>query len=84
MDESPVSHRTIREQFQGTFNSARADRPNRELGMTIQIDKRTLLVVVDIQNDFCPGGALAVPEGDRVVPILNKYVEKFEKAAVLR
>jgi nicotinamidase/pyrazinamidase len=48
--------------------------------MKIQIDKRTVLVVVDVQNDFCLGGALAVPEGDKVVPILNKYVEKFEKA----
>ena len=48
--------------------------------MTVQIDKQTVLVVVDIQNDFCPGGALAVPEGDKVVPILNKYVKKFEEA----
>jgi nicotinamidase/pyrazinamidase len=30
------------------------------------------LLVVDVQNDFCPGGALAVPNGDRVVPILNR------------
>jgi nicotinamidase/pyrazinamidase len=29
---------------------------------------------VDVQNDFCPGGALAVPEGDRVVPVLNRYI----------
>ncbi len=35
------------------------------------IDRRTALLVVDVQNDFCPGGALAVPEGDRVVPVLN-------------
>jgi nicotinamidase/pyrazinamidase len=48
--------------------------------LTVKIDKNTMLVVVDIQNDFCPGGALPVPEGDRVVPLLNKYVEKFEKA----
>ena len=47
--------------------------------MTIRIGNRTLLVVVDVQNDFCPGGALAVPGGDKVVPILNKYIEKFEK-----
>jgi len=48
--------------------------------MTIQIDKHTMLVVVDVQNDFCPGGALAVPEGDKVVPVLNEYVEKFMEA----
>ncbi len=33
-----------------------------------------VLVLVDIQNDFCPGGALAVPEGDQVVPIANKLI----------
>lgn len=38
---------------------------------------RDALLVVDVQNDFCPGGALAVPEGDRVVPVLNEYVERF-------
>ncbi len=31
-----------------------------------------VLVVIDVQNDFCPGGALAVPEGDAVVPIINE------------
>ena len=36
------------------------------------------LVLVDIQNDFCPGGALAVPEGDAVVPVANKLAEKFD------
>lgn len=40
------------------------------------------LVVVDMQNDFCPSGALGVPEGDRVVPVLNKYIELFRKAGL--
>jgi len=35
------------------------------------------LVVVDLQNDFLPGGALAVPAGDRVVPVLNRYLQLF-------
>jgi nicotinamidase/pyrazinamidase len=48
--------------------------------LLVEIDKHTALVVVDIQKDFCPGGALAVHEGDRVVPVLNKYIEKFRKA----
>lgn len=48
--------------------------------MPVEIDKHTALVVVDVQNDFCPGGALEVREGDKVVPILNKYIEKFRKA----
>ena len=30
------------------------------------------LIIVDLQNDFCPGGALAVPGGDRVVPVVNR------------
>jgi nicotinamidase/pyrazinamidase len=37
------------------------------------------LVIVDVQNDFCPGGALAVPGGDRVVPVLNRYIERFRR-----
>lgn len=36
---------------------------------------RSALLVVDVQKDFCPGGALAVPGGDRVVPVLNQYIE---------
>jgi len=36
-----------------------------------------VLLVVDIQNDFCPGGALAVPNGNRVVPRINKLARKF-------
>lgn len=37
------------------------------------------LLVVDLQNDFCPGGALAVPEGDKIIPALNKYIDYFSK-----
>ena len=37
------------------------------------------LLVVDVQNDFCPGGALPVPEGDKVVPPLNQYLALFHK-----
>lgn len=35
------------------------------------------LIIVDVQNDFLPGGSLAVPEGDRVVPVLNRYIKIF-------
>jgi nicotinamidase/pyrazinamidase len=35
------------------------------------------LLVIDIQNDFCPGGALAVPRGDEVVPIANQFIREF-------
>lgn len=37
------------------------------------------LLIVDLQNDFCPGGKLAVPEGDKIVPIVNKYIKFFNK-----
>ena len=36
------------------------------------------LIVIDVQNDFCPGGALAVPEGDAVVPVINAMMDQFE------
>jgi nicotinamidase/pyrazinamidase len=35
---------------------------------------RSALLVVDVQKDFCPGGALPAPDGDRVVPVLNRYI----------
>lgn len=37
------------------------------------------LLVVDVQNDFSPGGALAVPEGDKIIPKTNKYIKLFVK-----
>ncbi|MGH2517913.1 MAG: nicotinamidase [Ktedonobacterales bacterium] len=40
------------------------------------------LIVVDVQNDFCPGGSLAVPEGDEVVPVLNRYLERASAVGV--
>jgi nicotinamidase/pyrazinamidase len=36
------------------------------------------LIVVDVQNDFCPGGALAVRHGDQVVPVINDLQSRFE------
>ncbi len=37
----------------------------------------TALIVIDVQNDFCPGGALAVNDGDQVVPVINGLVKSF-------
>ena len=46
--------------------------------MSFEIDPSSdALVIVDVQNDFCPGGALGVPDGDRVVPVLNRYAARF-------
>ena len=41
-----------------------------------------LLLVIDVQNDFCPGGALAVPRGDEVVPIINRLGHDFVQVAL--
>ncbi len=41
------------------------------------------LLIVDVQNDFCPGGALGVPEGDKIVPYINKYIKIFSKKKLL-
>ncbi|WP_332716347.1 bifunctional nicotinamidase/pyrazinamidase [Pelagibacterium mangrovi] len=37
-----------------------------------------VLIVIDVQNDFCPGGALAVDEGDQVVPVINRLMGEFD------
>jgi nicotinamidase/pyrazinamidase len=43
--------------------------------MTIRVNPETdALLVVDVQRDFCPGGALAVPQGDRIVPAINRLL----------
>ena len=44
------------------------------------IAKDTCLVIVDVQNDFCPGGALAVPGGDEVIPVINSWIRRFQEA----
>lgn len=38
-----------------------------------------ILVIIDVQNDFCPGGALAVSGGDEVVPVINSIIWKFNR-----
>src|SRR6185369_9582839 len=40
-------------------------------------EMKRALIVVDVQNDFCPGGSLAVVDGDEVVPPLNKLIQEF-------
>jgi nicotinamidase/pyrazinamidase len=43
------------------------------------VGNRSALIVVDVQNDFCPGGKLAVRAGDAVVPVLNDYIARFTR-----
>ena len=40
-------------------------------------DDREVLLIVDVQNDFCPGGALAVPAGDVILPAINRLAHSF-------
>lgn len=40
-------------------------------------ESKQALIVVDVQNDFCPGGALAVPRGDEVIEPLNELIDQF-------
>jgi nicotinamidase/pyrazinamidase len=46
--------------------------------MSIVLTSSDALLVIDLQNDFCPGGALAVPEGDQIVPLINSLARRFE------
>lgn len=39
------------------------------------------LLIVDVQNDFCPGGALEVEDGDKIIPVINKLSEQFDVVA---
>ena len=38
------------------------------------------LLIVDVQRDFCPGGALPIEEGDRVVPVLNRWIDTADRS----
>ena len=46
------------------------------------INGTDVLIVVDVQNDFCPGGALAVPRGDEIVPIVNRLAARFRNVVL--
>jgi nicotinamidase/pyrazinamidase len=37
------------------------------------------LLIVDVQKDFCPGGALAIEQGDRIIPILNHWIQRAQR-----
>ncbi|EJZ58154.1 Amidase [Pseudomonas fluorescens R124] len=48
----------------------------------MQISPRTALLVIDVQNDFTPGGQLAVPEGDLIVPLINRLGALFKQVII--
>src|SRR5262245_34238751 len=43
----------------------------------MKIGDSDVLLVIDVQNDFCPGGNLPAPEGDKVVPVINDLTRRF-------
>ena len=48
----------------------------------IKIDDKSVLIVVDVQNCFLPGGSLAVKEGDQVIPVINRIAKGFENVVM--
>jgi nicotinamidase/pyrazinamidase len=49
---------------------------------TIAPESGDALIIVDLQNDFLPGGSLAVPDGDAVIPVLNTWIRRFRAAGL--
>jgi len=47
--------------------------------MNVSITSDSALIVVDVQVDFCPGGALPVPDGDKIIPFINRYIKMFKE-----
>lgn len=45
--------------------------------MVTKVDESYALLIIDMQNDFMPSGSLPVPNSDKIVPVLNKYIDKF-------
>jgi nicotinamidase/pyrazinamidase len=47
------------------------------MAQRVELGAGDALIGIDVQNDFCPGGALAVPRGDEVVPVINRLIPRF-------
>jgi len=47
--------------------------------MNVSITSDSALIIVDVQVDFCPGGALPVPDGDKIIPFINRYIKIFKE-----
>jgi nicotinamidase/pyrazinamidase len=52
------------------------------MSMPVEPGNDDVLIVVDVQNDFCPGGALAVPRGNEVVPVVNRLAVAFRNVVL--
>jgi nicotinamidase/pyrazinamidase len=60
----------------------RAINDNAGQKMQIRINEDDVLLIIDVQTDFCPGGALAVADGDAVVPVVNRLMGGFQHVAL--
>lgn len=47
--------------------------------MNSRLQAGDALLIIDVQRDFLPGGSLAVPGGDELIPVMNRYIERFEQ-----
>ncbi|MFP5209569.1 MAG: bifunctional nicotinamidase/pyrazinamidase [Acidobacteriota bacterium] len=50
----------------------------------MRITAHDVLIVTDVQNDFCPGGALAVPDGDAVIEVVHRVAARFEHIVLVQ
>jgi nicotinamidase/pyrazinamidase len=48
----------------------------------LRVGQNDVLIVVDVQNDFLPGGALAVPDGDQILPLVNRLMRAFSQVVI--
>ena len=67
---------------QGARLGGRQKDQEAKLAATYAIRDSDILIVVDVQNDFCPGGALAVPQGDEIVTVVNRLAENFRNVVL--
>ena len=61
----------------GQFSKERVMNNKKNNADKIELGLGDALLVIDIQNDFLPGGRLAVTEGDQVIPVMNNYIDRF-------
>jgi nicotinamidase/pyrazinamidase len=52
------------------------------MGKKVAIQPDDALLIIDVQKDFCPGGALPLVEGDEVVPVINQWIKKARKCGI--
>ena len=75
-------HKAATQKSKDTKIQKAQKRPEAKLATAYAIRDSDILLVVDVQNDFCPDGALAVPRGDEVVAIVNRLSKMFRNVVL--